>query len=183
MKTPHLERGSTLIEALVAMLLLSLSIVAATRLQSSLRLNGDTARERSEAVRHAQRDLERLRSFENLAVFDEGRAVHNDIEARTSTFRLQRDVVEHAGFKTLRDTVRWNPRAGVAQEVQLVTGVARLSPVYSAALALPPQDSTLAVRRQLPFGARALPALPRWAQHRAADPQQQHCLGGRRRHG
>lgn len=157
MKTPHPQRGATLIEALVAMLLLSLSLVAATRLQGTLRLNGDLARERSEALRHAQQDLERLRSFENLAVFDQGGAVRNEIQTRTSTLHLQRGVTEHAGFKTLHDTVRWHPRGAGAQEVQLVTGLARLAPVYSAALALPPQNGTLAVRRHLPFGARTLP--------------------------
>ena len=53
MKTSTSQRGATLIEALVALLVMSLSLLAATKLQSWLQLHADLARERSDAVRLA----------------------------------------------------------------------------------------------------------------------------------
>ena len=44
-------RGATLLEALVAFLVLSLGMLTMARVQSSLRLNSDIARQRTEAVR------------------------------------------------------------------------------------------------------------------------------------
>lgn len=156
MKTSTSQRGATLIEALVALLVMSLSLLAATKLQSWLQLQADLARERSDAVRLAQQDMERLRAFGTLSDFDQAQALRTDTPTSTTRLSLHRDVVEIGGFKTIQSTVGWLAGGG-AQEIHLVSGVARLAPVYSAALDLQPQDRALAVRRQLPFGARTLP--------------------------
>ena len=57
------QRGVSLIESLVAFIVLAFGTAAAAHLQSQLRLAGDVARERSEAVRFGQAASEDMRSF------------------------------------------------------------------------------------------------------------------------
>lgn len=154
---PRDEDGFSLVEALVAVLVLSLSLMAALRLQTWLRLSGDLARERSDAVRLAQQDMERSRAFADLAAFDAIASGQTQTTSPTTTFTLQRRVSGDDTLKTRLATVTWPQRGSGEQQVVLVSSVARLAPVYSAALALPPQDHVLTARRPLPFGARVLP--------------------------
>lgn len=60
-------RGTTLVEALITFLVLSLGLLAVSRVQGQLRLAGETARQRSEAVRLAEEDIEQLRGFSRIA--------------------------------------------------------------------------------------------------------------------
>jgi hypothetical protein len=153
------QTGLGLIEAVVALLVLSLGLLACVRLQSWLRTNSDTARERSEAVHHAQQDLERLRLVDDLVAFDR-QALHTarSEDGMTTVYRLERSLVDQDGLRTGHTSVRWSPRSGDEQVLQLVSSVARQSPVYSAALSLPPQDVVFAMRQALPFGAGVLSA-------------------------
>lgn len=152
MNPRHHQHGASLIEGLVALLVLSLSLVATVRLQTWLRQHSDLAHERSEAVQQAQRALESQRGFPDLAAFD--RLPPRDAEAstRTTTYRLQHDTAVHEGLKTERVAVNWQPRSGAEQRVQIASSIARLGPVYSALLEVPPQDTVLAVQRVLPAG-------------------------------
>ena len=67
---PTRQRGVALLEALIAFLVLSIGLLALSRLQTHLRTNADAARERSEAVRLAQTDIESLRVFASRADWD-----------------------------------------------------------------------------------------------------------------
>ena len=60
------------------------------------------------------------------------------------------------GLKTPQVTVRWQHRGGTEQMVQLASGIARLAPVYSGLIEVPPQDHVLAVHRPLPAASRLL---------------------------
>ena len=62
------QRGTTLLEGMVAFLVLSLGMLSVVRVQTQLRLNSDVARQRSEAVRLAQEDLEKMRAFSSIAI-------------------------------------------------------------------------------------------------------------------
>jgi Tfp pilus assembly protein PilV len=158
MHTPHAQRGASLIEALIALLVLSLSLVATVRLQTWLRQHSDLARERSEAVQHARRALEGQRGFRDLAAFDHAPQQDTEVSTGTSTFHVQHDPSMHDGLKTDRVTVLWQARAGAEQRVQLASSVARLAPVYSALLDVPPQDTVLATQRVLPAAAHPFSA-------------------------
>ena len=61
------QRGITLIEALIAFLVLALGMLAIARTQTHLRMNAEVARQRSEAVRLAQEEIESLRAFAVIA--------------------------------------------------------------------------------------------------------------------
>ena len=59
--------GASLIEALVAMLVMALGLLAVTGIQSRLRQSGDAAKQRTEATRIAQAEMQRLRSYSVLS--------------------------------------------------------------------------------------------------------------------
>lgn len=151
------HRGATLIEALIAAVVLGVSLMAAVRLQTWLHLHADQARERSAAVRSAQQEVEALRAqavVSDLAGFD---ALSNDQREQAwhgAVFTVAREVTEAPGLKTVVARVAWQHSDGSQEQVQLVSALPRLSPVFTATLALPPQDQVLAVRRHLPAGAR-----------------------------
>jgi Tfp pilus assembly protein PilV len=152
--TKH-QCGITLVEALVGVLLLSLGLLGALRLQSWLRLNGDVALQRSEAVRIAQQDMEQVRGFTDAATFDAIANQRNET-ARSTRFTLDRTVSAERSIKNSLVAVSWQDRSGSTQTVQLRSSLNGLSPVYSAVLALPPQDMTLSPHRHLPTSARRL---------------------------
>ena len=63
----HRPRGLTLVEALIALVISALGLLAFAAVQSRLRLNSDVAKQRAEAVRIAQENMENLRAFGTLA--------------------------------------------------------------------------------------------------------------------
>ena len=61
-RTHASTRGVTLIEALVALAVMSFGMLAVVGVQATLRVNGDVAKQRAEAVRIGQEAVERLRT-------------------------------------------------------------------------------------------------------------------------
>lgn len=136
------RRGFTMLEALIALLLLAGGMLGMTQVQSGLRANADLARERSAAVRLAQAETERLRGFTDPAAWasmaDE--PAHDVTPSGSSVrFTLERQVQGFAGvtLKAVRITLRWSDRQGTAQQLQLDTLIGGQDPTLSGALALP----------------------------------------------
>jgi type II secretory pathway pseudopilin PulG len=141
------QRGVSLLESLVAFVVLALGTAAVAQLQSHLRLAADVARERSEAVRLGQQAFEDLRSF---AALDDapGRRTYagiesgdTDVAASSSThadYRIERRI-DDLGFgatKGTRVAVRWSDRSGATREVVLHSFIAGVAPAYAGSLAL-----------------------------------------------
>jgi Tfp pilus assembly protein PilV len=141
-------RGITLVEALVALVVMSLGLMALARVQAGLRLEADMSRQRAEAVRLAQQDLEALRAFGTLAGFDaiadvSGQAVQA-LDGAT-VYTLDRSVVELAatGAKALTVTVGWTDRRGQMQSVTLQTLLSRTDPATAGQVSVAPAASRL----------------------------------------
>ncbi|MGD9835712.1 MAG: prepilin-type N-terminal cleavage/methylation domain-containing protein, partial [Piscinibacter sp.] len=60
------QRGFTLVEAMVAAVVLAIGLLALLRVQPELRQHAELSRQRSEAVRLAQQEIEGLRGFAQL---------------------------------------------------------------------------------------------------------------------
>ena len=146
---PRGQHGSTLVEALVAFLVLSVGMIAIARLQSHLRLDADVARQRSEAVRLAQEDMETVRSFASVEVepaagtrsFDAIASASRSENAGTA-YLIDRSITTtglppHA--KSASITVSWTDRSGSTQKVTLHSIIAGSDPALTAALALAPR--------------------------------------------
>jgi len=159
------QRGVSLIESLIAFVVLALGTAAAAHLQGQLRLAGDVARERSEAIRLAQAASEEMRSFVALDVTP-GQRSFADIAsgdaavaaaasaAAHADYRIERRV-DGRGFgatKATRVAVRWRDRGGDEREVVLHSFIAGAAPAYAGSLAL---------------AAGAVPSAPRGAFERA----------------
>jgi len=141
--TRHAQRGTTLFEALVAFLVLSLGMIAMARLQGHQRLDADVARQRAEAVRLAQEEMETLRSFGNTAAaagmrsFDAIASASRSVDAGTA-YLIDRQIalIDLAQAKSASVTVRWTDRSGTAQQVALHSIISGTDPALSGALAL-----------------------------------------------
>ena len=149
LQRPRHQRGTTLLEALVAFLVLSLGMLSVARMQTQMRLHADVARQRSEAVRLAQEDIESLRAF-TVLVAAPGARSFEDIASATRTvdagsgyatnthYRVARQIdasaTPHA--KNALVSVSWTDRSGGAQQVALSSVIAGNDPAYSGALGL-----------------------------------------------
>lgn len=139
------QRGISTLESLIAFAVLALGMIGLARVHADLRAHAEAARERSEAVRLAQQDLEDLRAFATTAGWDAiGDAEPADVTppGATTAYRRERNV--HAGtgpaLKSIRVTLRWTDRHGAPQSLQLQTLVGASDPALSGVLALPRPD-------------------------------------------
>jgi hypothetical protein len=133
--------GAALLEALFALLLVSLLSAALLDQQGVLRDTRTAARQRIDALQLARREFDRLRSP----------AASSPAATTPSPFELshseQSEVPETSETPALRDlsvVVNWRHPAGGLHRVQLDARVPRVSPVYDAVLGLAPQDIAIA---------------------------------------
>lgn len=148
------SRGVSLIEALVALAVMAFGLLGVVGMQATLRYNADISKQRSEAVRMAQQQVEDLRAFGTLAGTAEWdyadiasvatAAVTTPVGFANTTFNITTTVADQAAtdprFKTATVRVEWLDRhtesVGTPQSVQLTTTIAAVAPELSATLGL-----------------------------------------------
>lgn len=151
MKRAPRQRGTALIESLMAFLVLALGMWVVSRVQTHLRLHSEIARQRTEAVRLAQEDMESLRAFGSIEASATGRS-YADIAtssktidsshgyASQTTYTLTRSVTAAPvpQAKAVGIIVAWEDRAGDPQQVALHSMIGGNDPAYSGALGIVP---------------------------------------------
>ena len=179
------QRGVSLIEALVSLLVLALGMMSFAALQGRLRQNSDVAKQRAEAVRIAQEDLENFRAFSTFAVDNTitNNFAYNSVSStsasktvlatgvvtKTNTAytvsRVLSEAPRSAGItdaptKNLAVTVSWVDRTSTPQSVTLRTMISKSDPAVAGSLALPPNGSPvrdlLGRDIQVPIPAKSL---------------------------
>jgi len=166
------QRGVSLVEAIVAMAVMAFGMMAIVGLQSTLRLNSDVAKQRSEAVRIAEDAIESWRAYSviapaaGLAAYDDialGALAEVAVPGTNTTFALKRTVTPGQGWKSIRVEVSWVDRAGQAQSVTLSSIIGRSDPALSGVLSVLPANGTAG----LPLGRS--PTVPQGAIPLAGD--------------
>ncbi|MEK8048801.1 hypothetical protein AACH10_00950 [Ideonella sp. DXS22W] len=162
---PHLRHlGVSLIEALVALAVMSFGMLALIGVQSTMRINTDLSRQTTEAARIATEDLESLRLFVDVR-HDDDQPVPSwdDLTNRTATVQLPGDTgnvsfalsrqltnfptrpeqMTRLGLvasqaKIAQTTVTWTDRTNSTRTVRLQGLVSATSPALAGILSLPP---------------------------------------------
>ncbi|RTL39004.1 MAG: hypothetical protein EKK53_17860 [Burkholderiales bacterium] len=165
------QRGVTLIEALVALLVMSFGMLALVGLMSNLRFGADLAKQRSEAMRIARAEIAQARDYSVLdrtAATPATTRAYSDIASfqqpklltpadSNTTYTVNRSVsalTTGGDGKLVRLSVTWTDRTSQVQTVNLDTVIPRVDPVFSAALGFVPQGGP-----RTPAGGRS-PVIP-----------------------
>ena len=138
MRTPRrapAQRGFTILEALIALLVMAFGILALAGMQIMLSNNADIARQRSEATRLAQERIERMRAYDGIGT---GTITWNALPVATETFSANTNTtytvagsVGGAATDAMRSvsvTASWTDRTGAAQQVVLNSVISQTDP-------------------------------------------------------
>lgn len=154
-RTAAAARGFTLIEALIALALVSVGMLALIGLHVGLAKHADLARQRTEASLLAQSRIEELRAFEQLAAAP-GRASYatlasgQDLPAIASNTRYERRWIVDGGpgdrERRIELQVDWLDRSGDRASVRLLTLIARNEPADGGWLGMAPSSDDRRIR-------------------------------------
>jgi len=146
LRTKARQRGFTLIEALVALLIMAFSMLGLAGMQMAMSRNADLARQRSEATRLAQEKIEELRAFNSIetgadkVAWDSLASAPDEI-ATGSNVTFTRQVTMGGSSadaqRTIQVAVSWVDRAGETKNVTLNSYIAKTDPALSGALGFP----------------------------------------------
>ncbi|MES2101204.1 MAG: prepilin-type N-terminal cleavage/methylation domain-containing protein [Pseudomonadota bacterium] len=149
------QAGFTLLEALVAFLVMAFGMLAIAGFQTTMSRNSDVAKQRSEAVRLGQQKIESLRTFQQVTSDGAGTIVNfeddvvaggpeiinpssADAYATNTTYTRQWWITKNDGVtvagtgdleKWLLVQVSWTDRAGDPQSVSLRSVISRSDPI------------------------------------------------------
>lgn len=162
------QRGASLIEAMVALAITALGLLTFVGLHLAVRANADVSKQRSEAVRIAQQDLENIRVFRISTTAaaapdaplidtvvtgannaDRTLSVSNTVNGVTTiysgnaTYTLTRSISTPTGadYSEVRVQVAWTDRQGQTQQVVLRNIIGRVDPGAAASLFVKPNGS------------------------------------------
>jgi len=171
------SRGTSLVEALVALAVMAFGMLAVLGIQATLRSNSDVSKQRSEAVRIAQEAMESARAFSTIDT-TAGQMAYADIAdtvgvpvvghfdyTTNTTFTLTQGLVPRTNpdRKELQVRVAWTDRNDVPQSVELNGIIGANDPRVSLALGAQP---------------KGIPERQPWGRHRGIPPQAKGIGGG-----
>jgi Tfp pilus assembly protein PilV len=163
--------GVSLIEALVALLVMAFGMLAVVGVQGSLRVNADVSRQRYEAVHIAQIEIEKWRGYTSLDAA-EGQTAYASLTSTdqavtidstvygNAIYSLRRTVTAGTNMKTLLVEVTWVDRSGTTQSVHFDTVITAVVPGIGGTLSVPafgtPTRQPLDRNIGIPIGAQPI---------------------------
>lgn len=155
----RLQSGVSLVEALVALVVMAIGAVAVVSLQLSVRGSSDVAKQRAEAVRLAQEVVEDWRGFSSFNALAAKRdwtdlvstaaGTPTPLAGSNVTFLREITVIERGAAnddplsKTIHVKVTWGDRTGSAQEVHLNTLIGGVLPELGGSLSITGSSSLI----------------------------------------
>jgi type II secretory pathway pseudopilin PulG len=151
------ERGVTLLETVIAMVVIAFGLLAMGRLQMGMALGAEHARSRTEALQHARTVMEGLRARPYVDM-----AAGADVPPGTGSVAYERSWTVDGSidqrFKHVGVAVRWLDRRGDPQSVTLASLVADADIASGPGLALiAAQGSARVLSRHTSVPADAVP--------------------------
>lgn len=145
---PSLRRGVSLIEAMVSMAVMAFGTLAVLGVQTSLRLNADISKQRSEAVRIGQERLEQARGYADMTAYRDAvipTATSQSVvgyATANASYLIDVQIVEPAGLneprqKTFVTTVKWQDRGNQPQSVRIASLIHGTPPMLRGSLVVP----------------------------------------------
>lgn len=148
------RRGISLIEALVAMAVMAFGMLGVVGLQATLRSNADLSKQRSEATRIAQEEIERWRNFSlldtpaggptasrrafaDVAPFGPVNTTAYTSTTTNTTYSVSGAASAAGQHRTLTTSVSWQDRTGATQTVRLISGLTKVAPELGATAVAP----------------------------------------------
>jgi uncharacterized repeat protein (TIGR02543 family) len=123
MRTLHAKRsrGFVLIEALIALLIVSVGLLAISKLETLTLSAAGEARSRSEAVTLAQKKLEQLRNWVVESGFNSGMVDGGpvSVSGTNATYTFTWNIGPTAGGSLVQLNTRWTDRFGTPQQLDL----------------------------------------------------------------
>ncbi len=159
------HKGFSLIEVMVALLVLAMGVLAVVKLQGVLIQSASDSTQRAVAVSLAQQKIDDLRSFTDRAGFVAiGNNVGGEIEASPVEFEIEREPYRYALWwevdeptgesKIVNVFVAWLDEAGGRQEINLETMVDSYVPALTS---LPGKASPGGTPPKVPFTPEPAP--------------------------
>ena len=139
----RLGRGVSLIEALIALLIVGMGLLGVLAMQATLHRGAELARQGSAALRGAQSALEAWRTAlarnpgHSPSQAEEGLEGPDSMAESTPGAPIRRTTAfsdDGTGLRTVRVNAQWEDRAGQPHQLQLTTAVALLPGELSASL-------------------------------------------------
>lgn len=148
------QRGVSLVEALMALAVMAFGMLALVGVQTTLRLNNDLSKQRSEATRIATEEIEGMRVF-TIVSPQVGQSDWSSLASRTidytppdagignTSYQIVRTVTPVAGTqqRAVRVQVQWTDRTGAPQVVTMDSTIVGVAPVLAAMLSVDPLAS------------------------------------------
>ncbi|MEO5362001.1 MAG: prepilin-type N-terminal cleavage/methylation domain-containing protein [Magnetococcus sp. DMHC-8] len=129
------RRGFTLVEAMVALLILSVGMLALGRLQGSMTQSSAQAKARTEALRLAEGKIEELRGFSSLAAVTGYANSADTVTGTNAVFTRSWSWTNTAApaYRSVQVTVAWQDRSG-SQSVGLRTLLGQVDPAEAGSI-------------------------------------------------
>jgi type IV pilus modification protein PilV len=155
------DKGFTLIEILIAVLVLAIGMLGLAKLQGVTLLNSAESRMQTHALNFAQDKIEELRNYVHEATYDAyaSDAVGTDVVGANATFTRTWTITDNAGYKQIAVLVEWTGIDGTDYDVRLTSHIAEVEPARSGmVLAAVPLVATTAADSAAQAAAHAAAA-------------------------